>query len=177
MQDDTDEIWVFGYGSLMWRPGFPHLEVHPALLRGYHRALCVYSVVFRGTPEAPGLVTGLNRGGACRGRAYRVAAGDAKAALDQLDARELVHGVYIRRRAPVAIKNGRRVAAWFYVARPDHEQYAGNLSPEEIARLVATRSGPEGSSLEYLRNTVAHMDDMGIADGPLHKVLEMAEEG
>ena len=91
---DSGDIWVFGYGSLMWRPDFPHVETRPARLRGYHRALCVLSTRYRGTKARPGLVLGLDRGGSCVGRAFRVAARDADRVLAILHEREMLNRVY-----------------------------------------------------------------------------------
>jgi cation transport protein ChaC len=169
------DLWVFGYGSLMWRPGFPFAEVRPALLRGYHRALCIYSHRYRGTPERPGLVVGLDVGGSCIGRAYRVAAKDRREVLAYLDEREMFAGVYARHLLPVRI-DGRRVTAVAYVTDRRHAQYTGRLAPERAAALVRQGIGKEGSSLDYLRNTVRHLDELGIKDGPLHRVLELAEK-
>jgi len=165
-----DDIWVFGYGSLMWRPGFPHREARPARLWGHHRALCVYSVHYRGTPERPGLVLGLDRGGSCVGRAFRVAAADADAVIAYLDGRELVTGVYRRRRLTLGL-DGRRVGAIAYVADRDHPQYAGTLAPARAAAIVRAGCGTGGDNADYLARTVAHLDALGIADGPLHALL------
>ena len=172
LTSDSTADWIFGYGSLMWRPGFAYRAVRPALLRGYHRAFCIHSVHHRGTPEQPGLVLGLDRGGACRGRAYRVARADRAAVLDYLDARERVTHVYHRRRVPIDI-DGRRVAAITYVVDRSHAQYAGKLAPQQIAKIILGGHGESGDNCEYLASTVAHLDELGIADGPLHTVLDM----
>ena len=175
MSGTADGIWIFGYGSLMWRPGFARLEVRPALLCGYHRSLCVYSIVYRGTPERPGLVLGLDRGGACKGRAFCVAAEDAGRVKAYLNARELVTGVYRPRNTTVRLDDGRRVSAYNFVVRRDHQQYAGNLTPERTVELVLAGRGAEGSSLDYLRNTVRHLNELGIRDGAIRRLLELAE--
>lgn len=175
MTGNGDGIWVFGYGSLMWHPDFPHIESQPALLHGYHRALCIYSVRYRGTPERPGLVLGLDRGGSCRGRAYRVAEADAEKVMAYLFEREMGTGVYVPSDLAVRLDDGRRVLAHTFVVRRDHRQYTGRLDAERAAELVATRHGPRGSSFDYLRNTVSHLDQLGIVDGPLHRILELAE--
>jgi cation transport protein ChaC len=164
-----DACWVFAYGSLMWRPGFEHEAAVPARLQGYHRALCVYSVVHRGTPERPGLVLGLDRGGSCRGFAFRVAPGRAAEVLDYLDRRELVTAVYERRRLPVSL-GAQRVPAWCYVVRRDHPQYAGVLPIERLVELVEDGQGQSGHCRDYVLSTVAQLEAMGIMDGPLHEL-------
>ena len=169
-------LWVFGYGSLMWRPGFAHEEVQPALLRGYHRAFCVYSVHHRGTRARPGLVLGLDRGGSCRGRAYRVAASDADDVIAYLDAREQVTAVYLRRRVTIEIA-GARIPAVTYVADRAHRQYAAKLPLRRAAEIILKGHGIAGDNPDYLENTVAHLDELGINDGPLHELLALVRGG
>jgi cation transport protein ChaC len=169
-------LWIFGYGSLMWRPGFAHDAAEPALLRGYHRAFCVYSVHHRGTPARAGLVLGLDRGGSCRGRAYRVAAHDAEPVIAYLDAREQVTAVYLRRRVTIEIGTA-RVAAITYVADRAHRQYAGKLVLRRAAEIILGGRGVSGANPEYLENTVAHLDELGINDGPLHELLALVRGG
>ena len=168
-------LWVFGYGSLMWDPGFPHDQACSALLRGYHRAFCIYSVRFRGTHEQPGLVLGLNRGGACRGLAYRVPAGEVEYALDALWAREMPRAVYMPRL--VRIEIGRRATrALAFVANTAHSHYAGDLSHEHTAKVIARCSGIRGPNLEYLRNTLQHLAALGVHDRGLHKLHQRVLE-
>jgi len=168
-------IWVFAYGSLMWQPDFPYAEVRPALLRGYHRSLCVYSVRYRGTPEKPGLVLGLDRGGACSGRAYRVNRCDWEAVREYLYSREMVTRTYEPRFVNVRLDCGTRVPAYAFVVRRDHPQYTGNMPEEQIVELVRRGVGARGRASEYLANTVAHLNACGIADGLLHRILAMVE--
>lgn len=167
---DTGDIWVFGYGSLMWNPGFPHLEVRPARLYGYHRAFCLYSHHYRGTEDRPGLVLGLDRGGSCLGRAFRVGAQDAEAAMAYLIDREMFgHEEDVYRLVwPRISVDGLRIAAACFVINPRHPHYAGKLPPERIAELIRRGMGSGGSNIDYLRNTIQHLDDLGIKDGPLH---------
>jgi glutathione-specific gamma-glutamylcyclotransferase len=168
--------WVFAYGSLMWRPGFEHEEVLDGRLFGYHRSLCVYSFVHRGTPERPGLVLGLDRGGSCRGRVFRIAPAREAEILDYLDRRELVTAVYRRIRRPVATLIG-RVPAWCYVVRREHAQYAGVLDPPRLIELVRQGEGISGRCTDYLVSTVAHLEAMGIVDGPLHDLAQRIADG
>ncbi len=129
-EHDSGDLWVFGYGSLMWRPGFAYLERVPARLVGLHRALCVFSFVHRGTPERPGLVLGLDRGGMCRGIAYRVAATKRAETIGYLRAREQVTTVYLEtmRQIELEDRSRRRVRALCYVVDRSHVQYAGRLA-------------------------------------------------
>ena len=163
------EVWVFAYGSLMWDPGFAYLEAAPALLRGYHRAFCIYSFVYRGTEARPGLVLGLDRGGACRGMAYRIAAAEGAGVLDYLDAREKVTDVYVRRTVPITV-GGLKLKAETYVADRGHRQYAGKQTLKDAAALIAQGAGVGGSNRDYLESTVDHLDALGITDGALHRL-------
>ena len=140
------ELWVFGYGSLMWRPGFPFAESAPALLKGAHRALCVYSVVHRGTHAQPGLVLGLDRGGACRGVAFRVASGAETDTLAYLREREQVTDVYVEAVRPIRLLDGsgRVLKALTYLVDRSHAQYAGDLSLEEQLRMVRGDAREQG---------------------------------
>lgn len=178
--DNTDpppggeDLWVFGYGSLMWRPGFVYLERIPARLTGLHRALCVYSHVHRGTPEKPGLVLGLDRGGSCRGIAYRVAAADGDAVLRYLREREQVTSVYreTRRRITLAARPPRDVTALVFVVDRAHLQYAGRLDIDRQVHLVRQGHGRSGANLDYVLSTVAEIEAQGCQDGELHAVAE-----
>jgi len=167
--------WVFGYGSLIWRPGFEFEERADAVLRGYHRDMCITSVVHRGTPEVPGLVSGLKPGGLCHGRAYRVADGIWAEVLAYLDARELVNDVYLRIRRDVELVGGEIISAWCYVADTSHHQYAGDLPEDQRVRLLSQGIGPEGSSIDYLKGIVAHLDALKLDDPVLHRLLKLAE--
>ena len=172
MTMDTEDLWIFAYGSLMWRPDFAYEERVRARLYGYHRALCIYSHHHRGTAERPGLVLGLDRGGSCVGLCFRIAADARAATLEAVRARELISGVYAEIAAPVRLADGRRPAALAYVAERDHEQYAGALDTAEVARLVAQGHGRYGANVDYVRNTQAHLAEMGLHDARLAAVIE-----
>jgi cation transport protein ChaC len=161
------DLWVFGYGSLMWRPGFDYVEASLAVVRGYRRALCIYSHVHRGTEEQPGLVLGLDRGGACKGMAFRVAADKAEATHAYLRARELVTNVYLETHVQAALADGRIVRALAYVADRRHLQYAGVLDQPDLLRLVAQGVGVSGHNIDYVRSTAAHLRELGIRDATL----------
>lgn len=170
-----EDLWVFGYGSLMWRPDFPFKERHLGIVHGFHRAFCVYSHVYRGTRDNPGLVLGLDNGGCCKGVVYRVAAGDAAAVVEYLIRREMVTRVYMPRWVTADI-GGRRVRAHTYTAAHNHSQYAGKLPLETAARYIRAGVGRSGPNVEYLAQTVSHLDELGIADGPLHRLHRMLTE-
>jgi cation transport protein ChaC len=169
-------VWLFAYGSIMWNPGFAYAESAPALLRGWHRAFCIYSYRYRGTPEKPGLVLGLDRGGSCRGVVFRLPDDAAPAIVEQCDARELVTGVYIRRPVTVATSAG-PVTCWAYVTDRKHRQYAGKLDEAEKARLIAQGVNASGAkNVEYLENTLRHLADLGIDDPYLRRLWTRVEK-
>lgn len=161
------DLWVFAYGSLMWRPGFDTAEEAPAVIAGYHRALCIASIRHRGTAERPGLVLGLDEGGSCEGVAFRVLAQDAPSVLAYLRERELVTGVYLERRLPASLADGRTVEALAYVADPAHPQYVGDLPPEETLARVRAGRGAAGPNPDYVLNTVRELEKMGVTDPTL----------
>ncbi len=169
-----DELWVFGYGSLMWRPGFAFLDRVPARVIGLHRSLCVYSFVHRGTPERPGLVLGLDRGGGCRGIAFRVAAEKRAQTLAYLRARERVTHVYLETLRGVTLqgKPERRADAVTYVVDRSHPQYAGRLSIAEQLHLVRQAHGQSGANRDYVLSTVAALQALGCHDPDLHRLAE-----
>jgi len=166
------DLWVFGYASLMWSPGFRHRERVPAFVYGYHRSLCIYSHRHRGTPERPGLVMGLCRGGSCWGMAFRVKSCDAAAVLRALWHREMRNVVYQPRLMRARVRRDRVVDALSFVADTCHRQFAGDLDVDHTARLVAQGKGGRGHNLDYLRRTLAHMHEIGVRDAHLDRVLE-----
>jgi cation transport protein ChaC len=162
----------------MWHPGFDYLEAGPARLAGYHRRFCLYSYVYRGSPETPGLVLALDRGGSCWGRAFRIAAANAETVLRAVDERELLHNVYRRRSVPIRLGaegEGDRIQAFAYVVNRASPQYAGRLEHQRIIELVRQGRGQRGTCLDYLRNTVRHLDQLGLADPHLVALLRAAE--
>ena len=166
-------VWYFGYGSLMWNPGIAHEAFEPARLDGWSRALCVYSTHYRGTASRPGLVLGLLRGGSCIGRAIGVAPEREAEVTAYLDARELLDVyVYDRVRLPLRLLDrDREVAAWCYVARPEHEHYAGRLAPDRVLACVRQGHGLAGACTDYVRNTAAHLRAMAIREPDLERIV------
>jgi glutathione-specific gamma-glutamylcyclotransferase len=169
------DLWVFGYGSLMWRPGFEFIEQVPARLIGEHRALCVYSFDHRGTPEKPGLVLGLDRGGACRGVAFRVAPRLRGKTVEYLRGREQTTNVYREVSRSVWLGNDprQRVSALTYVVDRGHVQYAGRLSLAEQLRLVQQGHGRSGNNRDYVLSTVRSIETQGFRDEQLHRLALM----
>jgi len=168
-----DDFWVFGYASLMWRPGFAFVEARPATLPGYRRDMCFLSIHYRGTPEKPGLVCGLmpdGSGADCRGLAYRIAPENIDAAVAYLDARELITDIYIPRHLRIML-DGRAALARVYVAATTHAQYVGQWSDDEKAAALVSGVGTEGRSLDYLANVVAHLRELGIDDAHMSDLL------
>ncbi len=172
MNSDMGDLWVFGYGSLMWRPGFDAVETTSAKLSGFHRALCVHSYVHRGTRERSGLVLGLDRGGSCKGIAFRVLAEKRDHVLTYLRARELVTNVYRERFASVALDDGRNVSAVTYVVDRNHVQYAANLNEDDAAQIVARAAGISGTNPDYVASTVQHLRQMKIHDSLLEGIVK-----
>lgn len=162
-------MWVFGYGSLLWDPGFPFEARILARLPGYHRSFCMSSIHHRGSPEVPGLVLALDaeEGAACDGLAFEVAPEHQDDTLDYLRERELISSAYVERRLPVDLTDGRRVEAVAFVIDPDHVQYCGGMPLEEQARIIARATGGRGPNDEYLHNTAAHLEELGIGDPDL----------
>lgn len=170
-----NDFWVFGYGSLMWRPGFEFVEQVPARLIGAHRALCVYSFDHRGTPEKPGLVLGLDRGGACRGIAFRVAKERREATIAYLREREQTTNVYHEVMRSVWLKDDprRSVTALTYVVNRGHVQYAGRLGLQDQLHYVRQGHGRSGDNRTYVLSTVASIEAQGFRDAPLHRLAAL----
>jgi glutathione-specific gamma-glutamylcyclotransferase len=173
--DPTHDLWVFAYGSLMWRPGFPYEEARRARLTGYRRGFCIYSVHHRGMPDRLGLVLGLDRGGACEGVAYRVAAARAADTRAYLRAREQVSGVYREALVPVEVEHPQmEVMALAYIVERAHPAYAGRLPLRLQARLIRGAKGLSGANLDYLVSTVRHLQALGIRERELERLVVMA---
>jgi cation transport protein ChaC len=177
-KSSTSDLWVFGYGSLIWRPGFDYVERLPARLVGEHRALCVYSFDHRGTPERPGLVLGLDRGGACRGIAFRVAARRRDATIAYLRDREQTTNVYREVMRSVWLDNEprQRISALTYVVDRGHVQYAGRLPLPEQLRIVQQGHGRSGHNRDYVLSTVKAIEAEGFRDAPLHQLALMLHD-
>jgi cation transport protein ChaC len=169
-----DEFWVFGYGSLMWRPGFAYRQRRHALVTGLHRQLCIYSHVHRGTPDNPGLVMGLDRGGRCRGIAYRIADKDRLDTIEYLREREQATMVYIESVRKIDLLGGtpHQVRALMYVVDRGHRQYAGRLSLAAQLELVRKGVGQSGPCVDYVRSTAAHLDEIGLTDRGLEALVK-----
>ncbi len=180
----TEALWVFGYGSLIWHPGFAVAERAVARLGGWHRSFCMRSIHHRGTVDVPGLVLALDRadGAHCDGVAFRVEAGAEDATIATLRERELISSAYVEEWLTLRLADGRDVRALAYVIDPDHVQYCGGLAPEEQAQIIAHATGGRGPNRDYLWSTAAHLAELGIADADLdwlaarvRMIVEMTE--
>ncbi|MCB2106794.1 MAG: gamma-glutamylcyclotransferase [Rhodobacteraceae bacterium] len=171
---DPEAVWVFGYGSLMWRPGFEPAEIAAATLSGFHRDLCLISIHYRGTRDNPGLVCGLCDGGDCTGRALRIAPDDVPRVMKYLDDRELITKIYIPRHYHVTLADGRKIAARVYVADRTHEQYVGHWPDDRKVEHIVRAAGSEGRSFEYLENIVLHLRELGIHDTKMERLYTAA---
>jgi cation transport protein ChaC len=173
------DFWVFAYGSLMWQPNFIFDESHPARLEGAQRSLCVYSIVHRGVPSAPGLVLGLDKGGHCQGLVYRVPKPLVQETRLYLKRRETVTNTYAAVTKAVTVLDGshRTVPAICYVANRTHRQYAGNLPFERQAYIVRRSVGASGTNLDYVVNTVEHLRELGVHDARLERLMSMLGYG
>jgi len=166
-----NDLWVFGYGSLIWKPGFPFAEQRRATLVGFHRALCIFSVRYRGTPAFPGLVFGLDAGGFCDGVAFRVAAENVAATERYLRDREQVTGAYQAQRRLVELAHGAgEVRALCFIANRFHPQYAGRLPVATQVRVVRASSGVSGPNADYVASTAEHLEELGIRDAYVAQV-------
>lgn len=162
-------LWVFGYGSLVWNPGFAWSSRQIGQLDGFRRSFCMRSIHHRGTVEHPGLVLALDaaEGASCHGVAFEIAAEIAEETLEYLRARELISAAYLETQQTLRLNDGRRVRATVYVIDRDHDQYCGGLALEDQARIIAAATGGRGSNREYLFQTATHLADLGLADTEL----------
>lgn len=173
---DSGDLWIFAYGSLMWRPDFAFEESQPARLTGFHRSFCIYSTHHRGSPDRPGLVLGLDRGHVCDGIAYRIAATNAAAAIDYLRQRELIYGVYRETMISLMLMGAvhREARALAFVVERAHPSYAAGLSLAEQVRLIRGAKGVSGTNLDYLVNTCRHLAELGIRERSIERLLTLA---
>lgn len=182
MPTEPAETWIFGYGSLMWSPGFSYVEARRARLAGFHRAFCVYSIHYRGTQQRPGLVLGLDRGGACEGIAFRIAPEDRAETLRYLRKRELIYAVYREALVPVDLTHtpgqpSKTVWAVTYIAERCHPAYAGTLPLHREAHLIRRSIGLGGTNLDYLASTRRHLKELAIREPHLDRLATLVGAG
>jgi len=163
-------LWVFGYGSLMWKPGFRYLDSGPARLYGFSRRLCLWSIHYRGTPERPGLVVGLIPGGSCHGMAFQIDERCREETLQYLHDREMTNYAYRPIVKSVYLENGNKAEALTFVSRKDHKQFASLNSDNDIINIIKEAEGPMGTNTDYIINTVAHLKEIGIHDTRLCRI-------
>lgn len=163
-----DSLWVFGYGSLIWNPGFVFSNRVLARLDGFRRSFCMRSIHHRGTVAVPGLVLALDQAlGHCDGVAFEIPSRIAEESLEYLRARELISAAYLEERAQVMLHDGRQVEAVTYIIDRSHTQYCAGLTLEEQARIIARATGGRGPNADYLFNTAAHLSELGLHDPDL----------
>lgn len=168
--NEEEEVWFFGYGSLMWNPGFPSLADGVAIAKGWQRRFCMWSTDYRGTPRQPGLVLGLDEGGNCTGHAYQVCKGRVHDVADYLWEREMNTGMYRTTLIDADIEGHGHRACWAFVVKQDHSQYAGTLSEDDCAMLIGRAVGNRGSNRDYLKNTLQHLTAIGVEDTHLQEI-------
>ena len=171
--DNTATHWVFGYGSLIWNPGFAHVSAQQGLLKGAHRSLSIVSHHHRGTVEQPGLVFGLTRGGSCRGMVFEVADADWPQVYAYLQEREQVTAVYRDVTRPVHLADGRTIGALAFLVDERHEQFAGRLSLDQQLAMVRSGVGLSGRNIDYVLNTARHLRELGIRDRQLMALADL----
>lgn len=166
-----EDVLVFGYGSLMWNPAFEHIGADRAHVHGWSRRFCLRMVLGRGSPERPGLMLALDRGGCCYGRGFRIAAGQARDELLLLWRREMLSGSYEARWVAATIA-GERTRALTFVVNRNHPRYTGKLPPEQVAQLLATGRGIHGNCRHYFESTIASLGEMGVRDSALERIRQ-----
>ncbi len=165
----TEDVWVFGYGSLMWNPAFHFEERRLGIVRGWHRRFCLWLSRGRGSPDCPGLMLALDRGGVCRGVAFRVPAAHARDELLLVWRREMLSGAYLARWVTVATDEG-AVPAVTFVVNQAHQRYSGKLGEAETADRILTASGELGSCLDYFERTVRILRTLQVRDAALERI-------
>jgi cation transport protein ChaC len=173
--DRRTPLWVFGYGSLIWKPEFDFEAREPARIHGHHRRLCLRSVLYRGTHECPGIVAGLDRGGSCLGMAYRIGPARVPEVFRQLWEREMFLGSYRPAWVRARLLEGGAVAALAFVVRRDAFNYCGGLAEDEVVDILVRACGARGSSLDYLQRTVAALHEAGLRDPHLERLAHRAQ--
>jgi glutathione-specific gamma-glutamylcyclotransferase len=169
--DRKSDLWLFGYGSLIWNPGLPTVEAVRGKVHGYHRGLYLWSRVNRGTPEQPGLVLALDRGGSCTGMAFRLAGDGAIPHLEVLWRREMAMASYRPAWLPCTLADGRRVDALAFVMRRDATSYTGKLADPIVRTVLGCASGRYGTTLDYVSRTVEALRESGMPDRALEALL------
>mgnify|MGYP001385387083 CR=1 FL=1 len=176
---DGNDMWVFAYASLMWRPDFEHTEICDATVHGFNRSLCIYSYQYRGTPECPGLVFGLDQGGSCRGRVLKVAAENVDTVMAYLYEREMINNVYVPQMVPVTITTEQgtthEAKSLAFITDRSHKQYCGPISDEEAVKLIRQGFGLGGACIDYLISTAEHLRNLDIIDHDLEKLIKLAQ--
>jgi glutathione-specific gamma-glutamylcyclotransferase len=164
------DVWVFGYGSLMWNPAIHVAQSCRAEVTGYHRQFCFTLNLGRGSPDKPGLMLGLDRGGACVGVAHRIAAKDVGSELTILWYREMLSGAYKPRWLAAKIDGVGAAKVLAFVIDRTHARYEANIGEDETARRISMGEGILGTNRDYLYRTVKRLRELGVDHGPMHRL-------
>lgn len=170
------DIWVFGYGSLIWNPAFHYAEKVIGRVHGYHRRFCLWTQLGRGTAENPGMVLALEQGGSCSGLAFRIAPENIEEEFDVIWRREMVSGAYRPKWMTIRSLDGRHLSGVTFVINHDHPRYAGSVDEATRIKAIATASGPLGRCCDYLFNTVDHLQELGVADKQLARLCQQVRD-
>jgi cation transport protein ChaC len=174
--DAGGDVWLFAYGSLIWNPMIHFTDKRIATVHGYHRRFCLWTHLGRGSVETPGLILGLDHGGACRGLAYRISQAEAEAELLLLWQREMITGAYCPRWVPIVTKEGGRGWAIAFLINRSHARYAGVVSEDRMVAAISCAKGPLGPCAAYLFDTASHLDALGIRDARLLRLRDLVAQ-
>ncbi len=170
-----DDLWVFGYGSLIWNPAFHYSEIRPARMFGFHRSFCLHLTIGRGSSDYPGLMLALDRGGSCNGMAFRIRANQIESETRILWMREMISGAYIPHYGPLTTEKGVIKGLTFVINR-EHQRYMGNLGLDKTAKMICNGKGILGTCREYIENTVDHLQEISVRDRYLNRVLKRVRQ-
>ncbi len=171
---EGEDVWLFAYGSLIWSPMIEFAEKRHAQLYGYHRQFSMWTKIGRGTPDCPGLTLALEPGGSSKGIAFRIAGKDVEQELKIVWNREMIGGSYVPKIVRLQTEKA-PIQAIAFVMNRAHENYAGKLDPELVAKTIAGATGPLGKCEDYLFNTVSHLDELGLTDHKLSRLARMVK--
>jgi glutathione-specific gamma-glutamylcyclotransferase len=172
---EGEDLWVFGYGSLLWNPAFHYIDCQPARLFGYRRRFCLQASIGRGSKEKPGLMLALDHGGSCNGRAFRIACDEIQSETEILWMREMISGSYDAKKVTLKLPE-ETISGLTFVMNRRHPRYVASMDMDTTARLLATGEGHLGTCRDYLMNTIEHLEEMKVKDKYLHQLASKIQE-